>query len=142
MSLKISIIISVLVSIGLWSVRGPAVSTLSATLALATLWVSLIPTFVYIRSKHRAPMPFMALTGGYYAVFFAMSVFFSPTPRPLPKYGVQISGLSVEGLTLVLVAVGLMIGSYFLVEKIYSTYRASRDRHDDCSLAQRRTSQN
>ena len=87
-------------------------------------------------------MPFMALTGGYYAVFFAMSVFFFPTPRPLAKYGVQISGLSVEGLTLVLVGVGLMIGSYFLAEKIYSTYRASRDRHDDCSLAQRRTSQN
>ena len=65
MALKIPIIISVLVSIGLWSVRGPAVSTLSATLALATLWVSLIPTFVYIRSKHHAPMPFMALTGGY-----------------------------------------------------------------------------
>jgi hypothetical protein len=119
MSLKIPIIISILVSIGLWSVRGPAVSTLSATLALATLWVSLIPTFVYIRSKHRAPMPFMALTGGYYAVFFAMSVFFFPTPRPLPKYGVQISGLSVEGLTLVLVGVGLMIGSYFLTEKIF-----------------------
>jgi hypothetical protein len=64
-------------------------------------------------------MPFMALTGGYYAVFFAMSVFFFPTPRLLPKYGVQISGLSVEGLTLVLVGVGLMIGSYFLADKIF-----------------------
>jgi hypothetical protein len=64
-------------------------------------------------------MPFLALTGGYYAVFFAMSVFFFPTPRPLPKYGYQISGLSVEGLTLVLIGVGLMIGSYFLTEKIF-----------------------
>jgi hypothetical protein len=120
MSLKIPIIISIAVSIGLWFVRGPAVSSLSATLALATLWVSLIPTFVYIRSKDCAPMPFIALTGGYYAVFFAVSVFFFPTPRPLPKYGVQISGLSVEGLTLVLIGVGLMIGSYFFAEKLFS----------------------
>jgi hypothetical protein len=120
MSLKIPIIISIAISMGLWSIHGPAVSTLSATLALATLWVSLIPTFIYIRSRDRAPMPFMALTGGYYAVFFAISVFFFPTPRPLPKYGVQISGLSTEGLTLVLIGVCIMIGSYFLAQKIFT----------------------
>jgi len=118
MSLKIPIIISIAVSFGLWFVRGPAVTPLSATLALATLWVCLIPTFIYIRSKDRAPMPFMALAGGYYAVFFAISVFFFPTPRPLPKYGVQISGLSVEGMILALIGIGLMIGSYFLAEKL------------------------
>lgn len=120
MSIKIPILISITVSIGLWFVRGPAVNPLSATLALATLWVCLIPTFIYIQSKDRAPMPFMALTGGYYAVFFAISVFFFPTPRPLPKYGVQISGLSVEGMTLVLIGVSLMIGSYFFAEKLFT----------------------
>lgn len=118
MSLRILIFISVVVSLFLWSFRSPAVSTLSAGIALATLWACLIPTFVYIRSKDRAPMPFMALTGGYYAVFFAISVFFFPTPRPLPKYGVQVSGLSLEGMTLVLVGVGIMIGSYFFTEKV------------------------
>ncbi len=64
-------------------------------------------------------MPFLALMGGYYAVFFAISVFFFPTPRPLPKFGVQIAALNIEGQFLVLIGVALMIGSYVLSEKFF-----------------------
>ena len=85
MSLRILIFISVVVSLFLWSFRSPAVSTLSTGIALATLWACLIPTFVYIRSKDRAPMPFMALTGVYYAVFFCNICFLFPDSASTPQ---------------------------------------------------------
>ncbi|MBK19240.1 MAG: hypothetical protein CMM52_10450 [Rhodospirillaceae bacterium] len=68
-------------------------------------------------------MPFLQLSCGYYAVFFAISVFFFPTPRPLPMYGRQIAALSIEAQVIVLLGIMLMILAYFSVDKILSEKR-------------------
>ena len=106
-----------LVSIVLWVIRPAEVTPLNAVLALATLWVSGAPFAVYFLRRDKPPMPFIALAGLYYAVFYGLSVFFfrAPKPEEIQTYGLRILEISVEAQLLVLCGVALMLGVFYLL---------------------------
>ncbi len=110
--LRILIALGVTLSVFLWIVRSPIVTPVNAALALATLWVCAVPLLSYFQSKTREPMPFLALTCCYYAVFFAFSVFLFLPISPIPRYGTQIATINVDAQLYTLLGLILMIGTY------------------------------
>ncbi len=63
----------------LFLLRDETLPAVAALLALATVWLGLVPGFLYLRQtpEERPPFPLMPLSGLFYAVFFGLPAFFS-----------------------------------------------------------------
>ena len=116
------IILGVTGSACLWVFRTPTVSQFSAGLALATLWLALVPTVLFLCKRCPTPMPFLALTGIYYGVFYGLSSFFHIRPKSTQTdptkeldYGIYLQQINLEAQILVLVGLMLMIGTFYFI---------------------------
>jgi len=113
-----------------YAFRPGTLGAVQAVLAIAIIWVGLAPGIWYLRQPHEArrPLPVMALSGLFYAVFFGLPAFLAfslrgagdtgPQDPRIAFYGTAyIDAINVEALFLVLA------GQFVL----FSTWLAMRD---------------
>lgn len=107
-------------SVVLFLLRDDSLPAVTALLALATVWLGLVPAFLYLRAprEERPPFPLMPLTGLFYAVFFGLPAFFAFRLRD-PETGTinffgngYVDAISLEAQTLVIGGMALMLAVY------------------------------
>ena len=107
-------------SVVLFLLRDGSLPADTALLALATLWLGLVPVFLYLRQtpEERPPYPLMALSGLFYAVFFGLPAFFAFRLRD-PETGTinffgdgYVDAISLEAQILVIGGMALMLAVY------------------------------
>ena len=113
--LALLVVAGIVLSVYLWVFQSREITALNAQLALATLWVAMIPAGLYLLRRDATPMPFVALLGLYYAVFFAASCFFFYSLPGHYDYGIVIHEIDVEAQILVFVGLSLMFAAYYIV---------------------------
>jgi hypothetical protein len=94
-------------SIVLFSIR--AVSIPVAFAGLAIVWLSLLPTFLYLRDGNYSSIPFMPMVGAFYLLFFGISVFVFQFNggAPIPEAYDTPLVVRIRAEPLLLVAAGL-----------------------------------
>ncbi len=98
----------------------------NALLAIAIIWVGLLPGIVYLHQPDAArwPFPLMPLTGLFYALFFGMPAFFTdyligPHDQRIQFYGrAFLESVSLEAQVLVSVGMALMFLSWIAARNI------------------------
>ncbi len=107
-------------SVVLFLVRDETLPAVTALLALATIWLGLVPVFLYLRQtpEERPPFPLMPLTGLFYAAFFGLPAFFAFRLRD-PETGTihffgngYIDAIGLEAQALVIGGMALMWAVY------------------------------
>ena len=63
-------------SVALYALR--VVPNSIAVLGIGILWISMLPSIIYLSTAKSAPIPFLPATGFYYAAFFGLNVFTIP----------------------------------------------------------------
>jgi hypothetical protein len=72
----------IVVSVVLFLSRAAIISAEGALLSLGTIWLGLLPGFLHFNRAPPRGLPFMALTGLYYAVGFGLPTFLIPLAWP------------------------------------------------------------
>ena len=124
-------LIGLIVSIGLVFFRAETLTLENALLAVAIMWVGMMPSVVFLElpKAERSPFPLMPLTGIFYAVFFGFPAFIAyyligSNDTRIQFYGHRyIDAISLEAQILVLVGIVLMflawvIGKRYLFKLI------------------------
>ncbi len=111
-TLTLFIAVVVLLSIVLYQFR--VVESNIALVATAIIWVSLIPSAIYIIFSNNASFPFFQSVGLFYTVFFGIPVFTIPLAWPDGKfihlYANQfLAEINIDVLWLVLAGIALMV---------------------------------
>lgn len=97
----------------------------AACLLIATIWVALIPPFLYLNDLQRKALPLMALTCGFYIFFFALPPFIirrqwwtAAADATGAVYGISFESITTYTAGLIFMGVGACVGCYFLVEPV------------------------
>ena len=106
--------------VALFLLRHDSLPAVTALLALVTIWLGLVPVFLYLRQtpEERPPFPLMPLSGLFYAVFFGLPAFFAfrlrdPETEKINFFGNGfIDAISLEAQALVIGGMALMLAAY------------------------------
>jgi hypothetical protein len=106
----------------LWLVKRDFVEPLPACLLIATILIGLVPSVLFLSGRQQAPLPFVALTGLFYVIFFALPPFFIERDwwtvghEPLESglgFGVVFQKISARTATIVLGGVVALLAGYY-----------------------------
>jgi len=89
-----------------------------AILGLGIIWISMLPSIIYINSAKPAPVPILPATGLYYAAFFGLPVFTIPlawkdASSILMNGLVQVGEIRAEVLLVVFLGLSAFIAAFF-----------------------------
>ena len=117
---KISVVgLIVLMAIGsIYLLATSTVSTQVSLLGLAIIWLSLLPSLLYLQGTDRSPIPFFPIVGLFYLIFFGAPVFltsFMPTRDGLLiLYNkVTVPFIDTAALVIVLAALVLLLLAFY-----------------------------
>jgi hypothetical protein len=106
----------------LW--RNRTLSDANIALAIALAWIALIPAFLHLRRIDSEPMPFAALMGFYYLVFFALPVLlFEPSHWQSVRYpdgrsyGLEAVHFSERAQLLLIAGLASLLVSYYAARR-------------------------
>jgi hypothetical protein len=110
----------------LWLLKRDFVEPLPACLLIATILVGLTPSvlFLFLSGRQQAPLPFVALTGLFYVIFFALPPFFIERGwwtvgyEPLESglgFGVVFQTISARTSGIVLGGVVALLAGYYVL---------------------------
>ena len=113
-----------LVSLAPFIWKNQHLSDTNIVLALALAWVALVPGFLHLMRVDNAPMPFAALVGFYYLIFFSLPVFFFdpahwqsdqyPDGR---RYGLRATHVDEMAQLLLIVGLTSLLAAYYAARR-------------------------
>ena len=89
-------------------------------LALAVVWASLLPTFIYLRSRNKSPVPFMPFIGIFYALGYGFPVFYAYDIDMAAPHDARFFMRDINPEALILTIAGILLMQFtFYISKAW-----------------------